>query len=1492
MQKKLKTILKTALLASTLCLQSIPLNNLAAANIGEKIEAEFNEVSTAITNKIVLQAQAATTHSGTWGTCKWDIVDGVLTIHSGTGTNPAGADSVPWAEYRSQITKVKTDGTVVLPSVPWYLFYKCTNLTVFDAAGFDAANVVNYTGMFQDCSNLKELDLSGWSTANTDITSFNNTFMGCKSLVTLKLPAWDTSNVEWMTSTFTNCEKLKSVNLSTWTTPNVKSIYGIFSGCMSLNTDISDVVCNWDTSNMFSTAQAFNACHSLTKLDLSKWNTSHVTDMNWMFANCLTLSNLDISGFDTSSVSNMDHMFYNCAALPSIKLDASLFNTSNVTNMEGMFMWCGKLAALDVSKFNTSKVTTMKSMFDGCSTLTSLNVSNFKTGNVTTMESMFNNCSALTALDVSGFDTSKTTNMKNMFKSCTGLQTVDISNFKTGNVTTMESMFDNCSALTALDVSGLNTGNVTNMNRMFNNCKKISSLDIAHFDTSNVTTMESMFAGSGITDINLTTWKTSKVTNMSSMFSFCQSLVNVNMDGCNTGSVTTMFAMFSNATAIKNLNFAIVDSSKVKTFEYTFCTCSSLETLDLSTLDTSGATTMRYMFSNDPKLKTANVSSFKTGNVTNMQGMFGSCGSLQTVDVKGFDTKNVTTMQGMFYGDIALQNIDASDWDVSKVKDMSMLFHFCESITSLNLSGWNTASLQKASQLFPSGANIPAKLTYLNISNFDTRNVSDSSSMFNCPNLNTVAFGKNWTLKLSSVGFPTQHTDWLKVRDADGTLTKDFNQYSLAANSYVNKNTAYVAADSASQNTATDPVLAGTWRIAANVKDDYANGAEDYVSENVVSGSSADKDNDTDDEWVKEGNVWKYTFRVFDDTLKYKVYEENMDGYKSEYMYPNGYGIVDDSKSFTIKNTTEKSALTITKTLKCDTAAMNTMFGQPWSDVDSLPASIKAQLNSTQFPISITLTSTAGIEGMNEYPAVYSAINGGTTDRAGTSTVVFVDGKATVYLKRNEQVAISDLPAGVQYKVEEKSQEGFKPDYSGGDTHDSSSVTGTLDANKTEAVNITNSWTPTVNGRDIVVKKALTGRYTTVPDTAFSFTASFDGLTASALYYASESNGSSLTFTADSNGASSVAFSLKANETITFENIPVGATYQIQENAGKYIPSYQIETNKAVAKSSAAASENASLTTARETVDDEENATVTFTNEIHETQSLTLTKKMGEDVKDTSSSFDFTIIFANLHQGDSITSSIGRFIVDPDNVLTPDLMATYGITDTTAQDTLYAVKDFAMKAGDSIVFSNIPVGTKYTVIEKANVYRPSYTVTGTTVVSASGAPASNTSYDQFGTALETVDTGENGVVTFINEAPKTASIRIKKTDGNQKTLDGAEFSVYHKEKDGTLTEIGVIVTDADGVSSVISGLIVGETYVIKEAKAPDGYTVNAEDTEYTVETNDAGKAVDVTIQDNAIVVLPNTGGSGIRTYILISCFFASALLAFSVIAGKKRKRAT
>ncbi|EAE1249338.1 BspA family leucine-rich repeat surface protein [Listeria monocytogenes] len=235
-----------------------------------------------------------------------------------------------------------------------------------------APSLLTTEGMFKNCSNLMEVDLSGLDTSA--VTTMWDMFNSCRALEELDVSHFDTSSVTNMSYMFYDNRNLEVLDVSNLDTSSVTDMYRVFNGCEKLKKlDVS----NFDTSSATAMVQMFRNCSALEKLDVSNFNTSLVTDMRAMFAGCTSLEVLDVSNFDTSSVTNMAAMFSDNEKVE--KLDLSTFDTSSVTNMGTMFKNCTALKSLYLDNFTHAASST--DMFTGTTSLSYLfvshNVSNF-----------------------------------------------------------------------------------------------------------------------------------------------------------------------------------------------------------------------------------------------------------------------------------------------------------------------------------------------------------------------------------------------------------------------------------------------------------------------------------------------------------------------------------------------------------------------------------------------------------------------------------------------------------------------------------------------------------------------------------------------------------------------------------------------------------------------------------------------------------------------------------------------------------------------------------------------------------------------------------------------------------------------------------------------------------------------------------------------------------------------------------------------------------
>ncbi len=203
-------------------------------------------------------------------------------------------------------------------------------------------------------------------------------FYNCGALTSLTFGSgFKADKVEGMGMMFKDCSSLKTLDLSSFTTTAATGMSSMFNGCSSLETlDIS----GFKTNNVTDMSNMFSGCSALATLTLGDgFVSTNVNNMISMFHNCKALTSLTFgSGFTADNVTNMDRMFSGCSALTA--LDLGGFKTEGVTNMFGMFDGCSGLKELHIDNFSVNDDTETYDMFYGCKAIMLLDMRNVTTG--------------------------------------------------------------------------------------------------------------------------------------------------------------------------------------------------------------------------------------------------------------------------------------------------------------------------------------------------------------------------------------------------------------------------------------------------------------------------------------------------------------------------------------------------------------------------------------------------------------------------------------------------------------------------------------------------------------------------------------------------------------------------------------------------------------------------------------------------------------------------------------------------------------------------------------------------------------------------------------------------------------------------------------------------------------------------------------------------------------------------------------------------------
>ena len=139
-------------------------------------------------------------------------------------------------------------------------------------------------------------------------------------------------------------------------------------------------------------------------------------------------------------------------------------------------------------------------------------------------------------------------------------------------------------------------------------------------------------------------------------------------------------------------------------------------------------TDMEGFFATGPNIYSLDFSLFDSTNLTNMRILFNKCKKLK--EIKGFDklnTSKVIDMEGLFQNCITLEYIDLSNFDTSNVTNMAFMFNHCNRLKEIKgLDKFITSKATTMEGMFQSCF----KLEFIDVSSFDTSNVEIMNFMF------------------------------------------------------------------------------------------------------------------------------------------------------------------------------------------------------------------------------------------------------------------------------------------------------------------------------------------------------------------------------------------------------------------------------------------------------------------------------------------------------------------------------------------------------------------------------------------------------------------------------------------------------------------------------------------------------------------------------------------------------------------------------------------
>ena len=636
------------------------------------------------------------------------------------------------------------------------IFNNCSNVKNINLYGMNFINSVNMDNTFNNCSNLTGVGIGRFLNAH-NLKTMRHTFMNCKSIESIDFSYWNMGNLTNTTSMFENCINLKTLNLSNWNIVNLRDTTRMFENCKNLtNLNIN----NWNTSNLQYTSAMFKNCQNMENISFGRWNTINITNMEAIFESC--------DKFTNSSLANIVNMLPDATQLTNnnaynLGIDMGRYNSSqllilnqknyigaplpfnmyyNITNLDDRTYYLLNKGD-DLDKPGTKLRSYINNIYNNGIINISIEDNNLKEATIINLDHLFHNKYNIKSIDLSNL------NIKNMnsayctFNNCYNLTNLNLDNWDVSNLRNPGCMFAACNNLTNLNISNWNTSNFTSLTWMFQGCSNLKVLDLNNWDVSNVTSWWMVFSGCrGLTDLNLKNWNLGPISagSATNIFTLCYNLTNLDVSNWNTSNLQNGFGMFSECYSLTNLDVSNWNTSNLVNISNMFFNCFNLQNLDVSNWNTSNIINMRSLFYNCKNLTNLDLSSWDMSNVTNISSIFAGCRNLTNLNLSNWNLNKITSIAGLFSFLNNLVNLNITKWDTSKIELAYSIFAGCANLTNLNLSNWNTSNFKSLYSMFNGCTN----LTNLNLSNWNTSNTTNLSGTFTgCSNLKVLDLN-NW----------------------------------------------------------------------------------------------------------------------------------------------------------------------------------------------------------------------------------------------------------------------------------------------------------------------------------------------------------------------------------------------------------------------------------------------------------------------------------------------------------------------------------------------------------------------------------------------------------------------------------------------------------------------------------------------------------------------------------------------------------------------------
>ena len=692
-------------------------------------------------------------------------------------------DYQSWFNYRESIISVVFNTSFANCSTlssTAYWFSGCMNLTSIEGIDYlKTDNVTSMYEMFDGCSSLTSLDVSGFKTDN--VTNMTSMFSGCSSLTSLDVSGFKTNNVTRMSSMFNGCSGLTSLDLRGFKTASVTGMNGMFNGCGSL---ISLDLSGFNTANVTNIDAMFYGCSGLTSLDLGNFNTSNVSAMRLVFADCSNLKTIYTGeGWSVAKVDERSsgQMFMNCTNLvggagtvyDENHVDYTYAHIDGGTSNSGYFTDKNASPVVDIAAKPTfaweGDNLAISTTTEGASIYYSVKETITEPSGNGSLSSPYNVAAALQYINTLGADTTspdsvcirgvvtERTEISTTYGNATfyitddGRTTSDrLLAYRVLNVGNQKFTTENAFQVgdeviirgivykyrgmtpeTYPNAAYIYAYTTKEMNMLYENPIAVTDNVIVRAKATKQGMNDSEMA---MFSVGSEPYAVLSENNTKLIFYYDNKKISRN--GMGVGPFTVNYNTETNTYYVEGREWEDYagDITTVE-FDPSFANCSTI-------------TNMAGWFFGNAKLQTINgLEYLNTSNVTDMDALFDDCTSLTSLDLSTFETHNVTDMRGMFYGCTSLITLNVTSFNTSNVRLFNSMFNNCTALKSIDVSNFDTRNATSLRMMFRNCISLEA----LEIRNFETPNVTDMYHVFSGLRLPGIDLSKMNTEKVETM---------------------------------------------------------------------------------------------------------------------------------------------------------------------------------------------------------------------------------------------------------------------------------------------------------------------------------------------------------------------------------------------------------------------------------------------------------------------------------------------------------------------------------------------------------------------------------------------------------------------------------------------------------------------------------------------------------------------------------------------------------------------